>query len=115
MELDAAARAYAELGAALPLRLLPESGGGTAVPGGLTDREVEVLGHVAGGATNKEVAAALFISEKTVGRHLANIFTKLGVKSRTAAATWAHEHRSPGTARAPERLQQMPHRDPGNT
>jgi DNA-binding NarL/FixJ family response regulator len=39
------------------------------------------------------VAEALTISEKTVGRHLANIFTKIGVSSRTAAAAWAHEHR----------------------
>jgi DNA-binding NarL/FixJ family response regulator len=61
-------------------------------PSGLTDREVEVLTAVAAGATNREVAAALVISEKTVGRHLANIFTKIDVRTRTAAAAWAHEH-----------------------
>jgi DNA-binding NarL/FixJ family response regulator len=61
-------------------------------PCGLTEREVEVLTAVAGGATNREVAAALVISEKTVGRHLANIFTKIGVGTRTAAAAWAREH-----------------------
>jgi DNA-binding NarL/FixJ family response regulator len=61
-------------------------------PCGLTDREVEVLTAVAGGATNREVATMLVISEKTVGRHLANIFTKVGVRTRTAAAAWAREH-----------------------
>lgn len=62
-------------------------------PCGLTDREAEVLVRVAAGATNREVAAALGISEKTVGRHLANIFTKVGVGTRTAAAAWARENR----------------------
>ena len=61
-------------------------------PCGLTDREVEVLSAVAAGATNREVAQRLVISEKTVGRHLANIFTKVGVRTRTAAAAWAREH-----------------------
>lgn len=61
-------------------------------PCGLTDREVEVLGAVAVGATNREVAASLVISEKTVGRHLANIFTKVGVSTRTAAAAWARKN-----------------------
>ncbi len=65
---------------------------GRSAPGGLTDREAEVLSRVAAGASNREVAKQLFISDKTVGRHLANIFVKLGVSSRTAAAAWAHEH-----------------------
>jgi DNA-binding NarL/FixJ family response regulator len=47
---------------------------------------------VAGGGSNPEIAAALFLSEKTVARHLSNIFTKTGVTSRTAAATYAHRH-----------------------
>ena len=51
-----------------------------------------MLGAVAAGATNREVATSLAISEKTVGRHLANIFTKVGVTTRTAAAAWAREH-----------------------
>jgi DNA-binding NarL/FixJ family response regulator len=58
----------------------------------LTEREVEVLAAVASGATNREVARTLVISEKTVGRHLANIFTKVGVGTRTAAAAWAREN-----------------------
>ena len=62
------------------------------LPGGLTKREAEVLGCIAAGASNREVARQLFISDKTVGRHLANIFVKLGVSSRTAAAAWAHEN-----------------------
>ena len=62
-------------------------------PGGLTKREVEVLALIAAGASNRDVAKQLFISEKTIGRHLANIFVKLDVSSRTAAAAWAHENR----------------------
>jgi DNA-binding NarL/FixJ family response regulator len=58
--------------------------------GGLTKREIEILRRIAGGATNKQVADQIFISEKTVGRHLANIYAKLGVSSRTAAVTWAY-------------------------
>lgn len=61
-------------------------------PGGLTDREIEVLRLVAAGKPNAEVAAELVIAEKTVARHLSNIFVKLGVSSRTAAAAFAFEH-----------------------
>jgi DNA-binding NarL/FixJ family response regulator len=79
---------HGQLGAAPDVaRLSPH-----AAPGRLTGREVEVLALVRGGASNREVARALTISEKTVSRHLANIFTKLGVGSRTAAAAWAHEN-----------------------
>lgn len=65
----------------------------TEAPGGLTKREVKVLARIAAGASNREVAKRLFISEKTVGRHLANIYVKLGVSSRTAAAAWAHDNK----------------------
>lgn len=61
-------------------------------PDGLTGREVEVLRLVAAGHTNPQIAATLFLSEKTVARHLSNIFTKIGVSSRTAAAAYAIEH-----------------------
>ncbi len=63
-----------------------------ALPAGLTAREVEVLRLVASGRSNAEIAAALVLSEKTVARHLSNIFTKLGVGSRTAATAFAFEH-----------------------
>jgi HD-GYP domain-containing protein (c-di-GMP phosphodiesterase class II)/DNA-binding CsgD family transcriptional regulator len=62
-------------------------------PGGLTDREVEVLRLVARGRTNKEMAARLYLSAKTVGRHVENIYAKTGVHSRAAAAVYAMEHR----------------------
>jgi DNA-binding NarL/FixJ family response regulator len=51
-----------------------------------------VLAHVAAGHTNKAIARALGLSEKTVARHLANIYGKLGVRTRTAAAAFAFEH-----------------------
>ena len=56
---------------------------------GLSPREAEVLGWVARGKTNAEIAAALFISPQTVRKHLENIFEKLGVRTRTAAAAYA--------------------------
>jgi ATP/maltotriose-dependent transcriptional regulator MalT len=62
-----------------------------SLPGGLTGREVEVLLLVAAGGSNRDVAASLSISEATVRRHLANIYVKLEVSTRTAAAAWAHE------------------------
>lgn len=51
-----------------------------------------MLQLVATGATNREVADTLVISEKTVARHLSNMFTKLGIASRAAATAWAYEH-----------------------
>jgi DNA-binding CsgD family transcriptional regulator len=65
---------------------------------GLTRRESEVVGWVARGMTNVEIAAALFISPQTVRKHLENVFEKLGVRTRTAAAAYA---RSALTADAP--------------
>lgn len=69
-----------------------ERGGQRAGAGPLTAREVEVLECVAVGMSNREVAGRLFISEKTVGRHLANIYLKLDVGTRTAAVAWWREH-----------------------
>ena len=54
-------------------------------------REIEVLRLVASGRSNQQIAAALVVSDKTIARHLGNIFTKLGVSSRTAAAAFAFE------------------------
>lgn len=56
---------------------------------GLTRRETEVLQWVAAGKTNAEIGFLLGISSRTVQKHLEHIFEKLGVETRTAAATWA--------------------------
>jgi DNA-binding NarL/FixJ family response regulator len=61
-------------------------------PGGLTRRECQVLTLVADGHSNREIGKALYISDRTVGRHLTNIFHKIGVTSRTQAARYAIEH-----------------------
>lgn len=60
---------------------------------GLTPRELQVLGLVAAGKTNKEIASELKLSPKTIDRHLSNIFTKLDVPSRAAATAYAYEHK----------------------
>ena len=65
---------------------------GRVRPAGLTERELEVLRLVAEGRSNPDIARVLVLSHKTVERHLSNIFTKLDVPSRTAAAAYAHEH-----------------------
>jgi DNA-binding CsgD family transcriptional regulator len=62
-------------------------------PAGLSDREVEVLRLIARGHTNKEVANSLFLSVKTVGRHVENLYAKIGINSRAGAAVFAMEHR----------------------
>ena len=58
----------------------------------LTPRELQVLRLVAAGETNKAIAAELFLSERTIERHLSNIFTKLDLSTRAAATAWAYEH-----------------------
>ena len=60
---------------------------------GLTARELEVLRLVAAGRTNRAIAAELVLSERTVDRHVSNIFAKLVVTSRAAATAYAYEHR----------------------
>ncbi len=60
-------------------------------PGGLTEREVEILRLVAEGLSNKEIASRLQVAERTVGFHIGNILSKLGVASRVEAAMWAKE------------------------
>jgi DNA-binding NarL/FixJ family response regulator len=59
---------------------------------GLSERELEVLRLVASGKSNRDIAAALVISEHTVARHLQNIYAKLGLSSRAAATAFAFEH-----------------------
>jgi ATP/maltotriose-dependent transcriptional regulator MalT len=87
----AAAALFDEIGAHLDARLLV--GDHTpALPSGLTPREAEVLRLVAAGMTNNEIASSLYLSIKTVSRHISNIFTKIGVTSRTAATVYAFEH-----------------------
>ena len=73
------------------LAVEPSSTCGRRAPGGLTRRELEVLRAIASGATNRQVAQQIVISEKTVARHLANVYAKLGVSSRTAAVAWAYQ------------------------
>jgi DNA-binding CsgD family transcriptional regulator len=90
-ELTAARRTLAELGAR-PAEHEAAALIRPTLPCGLTEREVEVLRLVATGKTNPEIAALLVLSEKTVGRHLSNIFTKINVTTRTAAAAFAYEH-----------------------
>ena len=94
MEFDAARWIFQQLGArpdltrveALSRALKP------APAGGLSAREMQVLRLVARGKTNREIASTLFISERTVERHLSNIFNKLDLTSRSAATAYAYEH-----------------------
>jgi DNA-binding CsgD family transcriptional regulator len=96
LELEAARGVFSELGAASELAAVEALAGGAGVAPldahGLTGRELEVLRLVAAGRTNREIASALVISERTVARHLQNIFAKLRVSSRTAATAFAFEH-----------------------
>jgi DNA-binding NarL/FixJ family response regulator len=94
LELAAAQQVFRQLGAA-PDRQRVEKLFGTATrspTGGPTARELQVLGLVAKGRTNRKIAAELSISEHTVRRHLQNLFRKLGVSSRAAATAYALEH-----------------------
>jgi DNA-binding CsgD family transcriptional regulator len=96
LELDAARATFEHLGARPDLErlatLMHDRVPAQPHPTPLTERECEVLRHVATGKTNREIATALTISEHTVGRHLQNIFLKLGLSSRAAATAYAYEH-----------------------
>ena len=95
LESSAARATYERLGAVIDVERIDAAAPASdaADPGaGLTGRELEVLRHVASGQTNRQIAERLFISEKTVARHVANIFTKLDVTSRAAATAYAYEH-----------------------
>jgi len=95
MELGAARRVFQQLGAAPDLarveRLSAPANGVTTGP--LTIRETEVLKLIASGKTNRAIADALSISEKTVARHISNIFTKLDLSSRAGATAYAFKHK----------------------
>ena len=94
MELDGARKVFAHLGARPDIErldaLMRRAPGRT--PGGLTGREVEVLRLIASGKTNHAIATDLALAEKTVHRHVSNIFTKLDVSSRAAATAHAYQH-----------------------
>jgi DNA-binding CsgD family transcriptional regulator len=99
IEWDSAARVFRQFSAAPALgevealqRRGSRSTASQTDAGGLTSRELEVLRLIAHGKTNRAVGAALEISEKTVARHVSNIFTKLDLPSRAAAAAYAFTH-----------------------
>jgi DNA-binding CsgD family transcriptional regulator len=95
LEFEAAARAYEVVGAEPDLKRVRAGGRDSdkdAIDTVLTGREVEVLRLVASGRTNRAIAAELVLSEKTVARHVSNIFVKLGLSSRAAATAYAYEH-----------------------
>ncbi len=95
LELDGARAVFEQLGAAPDLARIDSftKGAPSGHPHGLTPRELQVLRLVATGKTNKAIAAELFLSEKTVDRHVSNIFNKLDVPSRAAATAYAYEHK----------------------
>jgi ATP/maltotriose-dependent transcriptional regulator MalT len=94
LELEAARGVFAHLGAAPDLVRVDALIRSVASfdPHGLTPRESQVLRLVAAGKSNREIASALVISERTVDRHVSNIFAKLGISSRAAATAYAYKH-----------------------
>jgi ATP/maltotriose-dependent transcriptional regulator MalT len=101
MELECAREVFEQLGAGPDVAAVTAleqtfgSGGGTPAPckpHRLTQRELQVLRLVAKGCTNKVIARELSLSEKTVDRHVSNIFAKISVSSRAAATAFAYEH-----------------------
>src|SRR5690606_18445002 len=94
LELDDARRVFERLGALPDLAAIEAlvQGSPSRRRHGLTGRELEVLRLVATGKSNKRIATELFLSEKTVERHVSHIFNKLHVPSRAAATAYAYEH-----------------------
>jgi ATP/maltotriose-dependent transcriptional regulator MalT len=95
LELDAARVVFERLGAAPDLARVDSlaKNAPSAKLHGLTARELRVLRLVAAGKTNKAIAAELFLSHRTVDRHVSNLFGKLEVTSRAAATNYAHKHK----------------------
>jgi DNA-binding CsgD family transcriptional regulator len=94
LEIETARRIFTQLGAEPCLARIAT---GTAAAadrrvGALSERETQVLRLIAAGKTNRAIANELYLSEKTVARHVSNIFDKLGVSSRTGATAWAFQH-----------------------
>ena len=93
LELDAARRVFEQLGAAPALEDVDRHGAARHdVDSALSARELEVLRRLAEGRTNREIAEDLGISDRTVDRHVSNLYVKLDVSSRAAATAWAYEH-----------------------
>jgi DNA-binding CsgD family transcriptional regulator len=93
LEFDAARGVFEDLGAIPDLAQLRRLSGSLLRPGdGLSPREREVLALLAAGKTNRAIAAELFLSEKTIARHVSNIFAKLALSSRAEATAYAYKH-----------------------
>ncbi|HET7297371.1 MAG TPA: LuxR C-terminal-related transcriptional regulator [Gemmatimonadaceae bacterium] len=94
LDVEAARRLFEQLNAEFCLARIGEqpNRGRSEPAGSLSEREAQVLRLIASGKTNRHIAEELFISEKTVARHVSNIFDKLGVSNRSAATAWAYEH-----------------------
>jgi DNA-binding NarL/FixJ family response regulator len=92
LELEAARAVFEELGAAPDLERVALLVSLPKAAGALSPRENEVLTLVAAGKSNRAIAGELFISEKTVARHVSNIFTKLRLSSRAQATAYAYKH-----------------------
>jgi ATP/maltotriose-dependent transcriptional regulator MalT len=94
LELESARATFARLSARPDLRRVEALLNPAKLdnPHGLSAREIEVLRLIAAGRTNHAIATELFLSERTVHRHVSNIFDKLGVRSRTAAAAYGIRH-----------------------
>jgi DNA-binding NarL/FixJ family response regulator len=95
LELGAARAVFEQLGAGPDLARThaPAQGAPADHHHGLTPRELQVLRLVATGKTNKAIATELFLSERTIDRHVSNIFAKLDVPSRAAATAYAYAHK----------------------
>lgn len=83
---------YTAVARALLGTLSPSPPSRPAFPNGLTSREVEVLGLLAGGLSNREIAETLVVSVRTIGRHVDNINGKIGVHERSMARRYARDH-----------------------